>query len=85
MQQLFKKDVVDRVDENHRAQKSKMASGEHHIYKSPQDGSHFQQNIFLSGDEMKILLRLYIDDFEVCNPPGTSRRKRKLCGIYWTE
>lgn len=57
LQQLFKKDVVDRVDENHRAQQSKMA----HTYKSPQDGSHFQQNIFLSGVEMRILLRLYIE------------------------
>lgn len=84
LQQLFKKDVVDRVVENHRAQQSKMASGEHHTYKSPQDGSHFQQNTFLSGDEMRILLRLYVDDFEVCNPLGTSRRKHKLCGIYWT-
>lgn len=25
-----------------------------------------------------------MDDFEVCNPLGTSRRKHKLCGIYWT-
>ena len=26
---------------------------------------------------------MYIDDFEVCNPLGTSRKKHKLCAIYW--
>lgn len=26
---------------------------------------------------------LYVDDFEICNPLGTSRRKHKICGIYW--
>lgn len=84
LHQLFsKKDLVERVVENHKAQQSKI-TGEHCIYRSYQDGSHFKQNSFLSGDEMRILLRLYIDDFEVCNPLGTSRRKHKLCGIYWT-
>lgn len=24
----------------------------------------------------------YVDDFEICNP-GTSRKKNKLCAIYW--
>lgn len=26
---------------------------------------------------------LYIDDFEICNPFGTSRKKHKLCSVYW--
>lgn len=73
---------MDKANENHSVQQSKRVSGEHHTYSSPQDGSHFQQNSFLSGDEMRLLLRLYIDDFEVCNPLGTSRRKHKLCGTY---
>lgn len=30
------------------------------------------------------MLTLYIDNFELCNPLSTSRRKHKLCGIYWT-
>lgn len=25
-----------------------------------------------------------MDDFETCNPLGTSRKKHKLCGVYWT-
>lgn len=26
---------------------------------------------------------LYVDDFEICNPLGTSRKKHKICAIYW--
>lgn len=26
---------------------------------------------------------LYIDEYEICNPLGTSRRKHKICGLYW--
>lgn len=83
LQQLFvRKGVVDRLVENHKAQNR--GTSEHHTYNSSQDGSYFKQNSFLSGDEMRILLCLYIDDFEICNPLGTSRRKHELCGIYWT-
>ena len=28
-------------------------------------------------------LSAYIDDFEICNPLGTSRKKHKLCSVYW--
>lgn len=31
-----------------------------------------------------MLFNLYVDDFEMCNPLGTSRKKHKICGIYWT-
>ncbi|KAK0131528.1 putative nuclease HARBI1 [Merluccius polli] len=85
LQQLFdRRDAVDKVVENHKAQQSSRVTGEQHTYKSSQDGSFFQENSFLSGDELRILVRLYIDDFEICNPLGTSRKKHKLCGIYWT-
>ncbi len=51
-------------------------------YESFCDGSHFKENVFLSGD-VRIPLILYIDDFEVCNPLGTSRKKRycRLLGV----
>lgn len=26
---------------------------------------------------------LYVDDFEICNPLGTSRKKHKICALYW--
>lgn len=74
---------MDNVLENHNAQQSKV-SLEQHVYRSSQDGSHFKDNIFLAGGKLRILLKLYIDEFEICNPLGTSRRKHKLCGIYWT-
>lgn len=48
-----------------------------------QDGTHFKNNEFLSGEELKLSLFLYIDDFEICIPLGTSRKKHKLCGVYW--
>lgn len=85
LQQLFqRKDVVDKVVENHRVQQSNRRTGEQQTYKSSQDGSHFKENGFLSGDDLRIVLTIYIDDFDICNPLGTSRKKHKLCGIYWT-
>ena len=47
------------------------------------DGSYFKDNPLLSGEYQTISLGLYIDDFEVCNPLGTSRKKHKLSAIYW--
>lgn len=38
----------------------------------------------MNVEELRISLRLYVDDFETCNPLGTSRKKHKLCGVYWT-
>lgn len=37
----------------------------------------------MTEEEFRITLCLYIDDFEVANPLGTSKRKHKLCAIYW--
>lgn len=42
-----------------------------------------KNNEFLSGEELRLSLCLYMDDFEICNPFGTSRKKHKLCGVYW--
>lgn len=52
-------------------------------YTSFHDGSHFKENRFLSGEEFRISLLLYCDDFEICNPLGTSRKKHKVTGVYW--
>lgn len=27
---------------------------------------------------------MYIDDFEICNPLGTSKKTHKICALYWT-
>lgn len=52
-------------------------------YRSFQDGLYFQQNPFLSEGEVKISLIFYIDEFEICNPLGTSRKKHKITAVYW--
>lgn len=52
------------------------------IYNSFYDGAAFKANEFLCKQE-SISLILYIDEFEICNPLGTSRQKHKICGIYW--
>lgn len=42
-------------------------------YQTFRDGSHYQNNKFFSVEENRVSLILYVDDFEVCNPLGTSR------------
>lgn len=52
-------------------------------YSSYVDGQCFNKNSLLARDEFTIALTLYIDDFEVANPLGTSKLKHKMCAIYW--
>lgn len=52
-------------------------------YRSHRDGSRFKENSLLTEEDFRISLCLYIDEFEVANPLGTSRNKHKLCAIYW--
>jgi len=80
LQQLLnQKDVLSKVFEKRRQQS---VSDQLH-YRFFEDGQHFKNNAFLSGDELRISLCLYIDDFEICNPLGTSRKTHKLCAVYW--
>lgn len=51
-------------------------------YQTFRDGSHYQ-NKFFSVEENRVSLILYIDDFEVCNPLGTSQKKHKVTAVYW--
>jgi len=53
------------------------------VYSCPFDGAFYKNNTLLSND-CAISLILYIDDFEICNLLGTSRRKHKICALYWT-
>nr|XP_055032090.1 uncharacterized protein LOC129420928 isoform X1 [Misgurnus anguillicaudatus] len=75
LQKLLKKtDVLDKV----------LGSGETSgRYSSYRDGTHYRNNSFFAEKDYKICLNLYIDDFEVANPLGTSRKKHKLCAVYW--
>lgn len=71
---LSKDDVLDKA----LTTSSSKGSG----YSNYRDGSHFSENA-ISEDEFRIALGLYIDDFEVANPLGTSKKKHKLCAVYW--
>lgn len=52
-------------------------------YRSFQDGQYFKANKLLGEQETGISIGLYIDDFEVCNPLGTSRTIHKITAVYW--
>lgn len=51
--------------------------------------SHFMMDLFINKmifslrNKRKLSLVLYIDDFEVCNPLGTSQKKHKITAVYW--
>ncbi|XP_059195156.1 uncharacterized protein LOC131976241 [Centropristis striata] len=52
-------------------------------YVSYRDGSHFCENELLSIEDLSLAIQLYIDDLEIANPLGTSRKVYKLCSVYW--
>lgn len=76
---LNRSDVLDKVLQSDQADTWKHPE----TIKTFRDGLYFKDNKILFSDELRIALGLYIDDFEVCNPLGTSRKKHKLCAIYW--
>ncbi|XP_051813199.1 uncharacterized protein LOC127536542 isoform X3 [Acanthochromis polyacanthus] len=81
-QVLSRKGILDKLIENHKGTTS-LERDPSYEYRSFKDGNHFQQNKFLNNDELRISVCLYVDDFETCNPLGTSRKKHKLCAVYW--
>lgn len=44
---------------------------------------YFRENKLLGESNLVISIASYIDEFEVCNPLGTSRKKHKIVAIYW--
>ncbi|XP_026116308.1 uncharacterized protein LOC113094884 [Carassius auratus] len=52
-------------------------------FKTFRDGLFYKENPLFSRQELSFAIVLYIDDFEVCNPLGTSRKKNKVCAVYW--
>lgn len=53
------------------------------VFRSFQDSYYFKQSNACTDTEKDITLALYIDEFEVCNPLGTSRKIHKIVGVYW--
>ena len=83
LQQLLSRgDIITNVVEGHQRQEG-TNSGLTHQYRSSRDGSLFKENCLFAGEKPRIILNLYVDDFETCNPLGTSRKKHKLCAVYW--
>lgn len=76
-------EVLNKVIDVHRTQDSNTDQLQNQQYSSIRDGTYFKENPFLSSEELKLCLNIYIDKFELCNPLGTSRKKHKLCSVYW--
>ena len=75
IQELFKNtDILSKIRE---------PNTEPGYYVSYHDGTHFQENELLSTEELHLAIQLYIDDLEIANPLGTSRKVHKLCAVYW--
>ena len=47
------------------------------------DGEAFLTHQYFSGNPNAIRIHGYVDEFEVCNPLGSSRLKHKLTGLYY--
>ncbi|XP_072513078.1 uncharacterized protein [Salminus brasiliensis] len=77
IQELFKHtDAFDKIQEARCSQPSH--------YMSHRDGSYIHANELLSASpELKLPLILYVDELEVSNPLGTSRKIHKLLSVYW--
>ena len=76
------KSILDTVLAHYQGKKE-FLPGPSQEFKSPEDGKFFTENGLLNADQITISVRLYVDEFEVCNPLGTSRKVHKLCGVYW--
>ena len=79
---LSRKDIVDKIVSHHKTQRE-TETGKKIVYRSYKDGLHFKENSLLSVEDLSLSITLYADDFEVCNPLGTSRKTHKLCAVYW--
>lgn len=53
------------------------------VYKSFKDGKYFKDNKLLGQQCKCFSLALYTDDFEICNPLGTSKRIYKITAVFW--
>ena len=52
-------------------------------FRSFLDGQYFKENHLLGEQEASISIGLYIDDLDICNPLGTSRKIHKITAVYW--
>lgn len=82
LQQLFTNGhILNKALDSHLISEGR---GEEVKYESFRYGQSFKDKHFLSEGELRVLLNFYVDDFEICKPLGTSCKKHKICGVYWT-
>lgn len=75
IQELFKNtDILDKITE---------LNTEPGQYVSCSNGSYFLENELLATVDLSLPIQLYIDELEIANPLGTSRKIHKLCAVYW--
>lgn len=75
---MSRNDIVEKIVDTHA-----QPTVDTQEFLSSRDGIHYKNNSFFSCGDLRISIWLYIDDFELCNPLGTSRKKHKLCAVYW--
>ncbi|XP_071814886.1 uncharacterized protein [Apostichopus japonicus] len=71
---LQRTDVMDKVLLNEETSQK---------YCSFKDGSVYKTNPFFENGDFRLAIGLYMDEFEVCNPLGTSKKKHKILAVYW--
>lgn len=52
-------------------------------YKTFHDGLFYKENPIFSKQQFTIAIGLCLDNFKICNPLGTARKKNKVCGVYY--
>ena len=48
------------------------------------DGTVYQENIYCRNHPGCLMLHLYIDEVELCNPLGSAKKKHKITAVYMT-
>lgn len=75
IQGLFKNtDILNKIAE---------PNNEPGVYASCFDGSYFLENELFSTGDLILPIHLYIDELDIANPLGTSRKIHKLFAVYW--
>lgn len=78
LQVLSQKEIRYLILKNREAQSNSETQ-----YRAFSDGIYYKTNELFSAEDPTIAIILYVDDFEICNPLGTSRKKHKVTAVYW--
>lgn len=65
-------------------QRERNCERDEHVLTDYRDGFYFRNHKVFADNRDALMLHLYEDEFEVCNPLGSKRNKHKLCTFYYT-